>query len=105
MVSAEFHISAVWPPISSNQRGWGEGMGIKFRHKVFLAFLLNSLSIVVCILSDRQLLAERHFREYISKFEAERITKLVDQLAQEYMKGGNWDSVLEDPGFWFAWGG
>jgi two-component system, OmpR family, sensor histidine kinase BaeS len=79
--------------------GW---MNLKFRHKVFLAFLLNSLFIVVCILWIGIYFAERHFQEYVSKVEAERVTKVVDALGQEYMRRGNWDSVREDPGLWFG---
>ena len=77
-------------------------MNLKFRHKVFLAFLLNSLFIIVCILWIGIYFAERHFREYVGKVEAERVTKLVDALGQEYMRHGNWDSVRQDPGLWFG---
>ena len=77
-------------------------MNLKFRHKVFLAFLLNSLLIVVCMLIIGRYYSERHFEEYVSKVEAERVTKLVDALRQEYLRRGNWDSVLQDPGLWFG---
>ncbi|MGO9312989.1 MAG: ATP-binding protein [Syntrophobacteraceae bacterium] len=77
-------------------------MNIKFRHKVFLAFLLNSLIIVVCMLQIGRYFAERHFEEYVGKVEDERVTQLVDALRQEYLRRGNWDSVLEDQGLWFG---
>ena len=82
-------------------------MNLKFRHKVFLAFLLNSLLIVVCMLQIGRYFAERHFGEYVGKVEAERTTKLLDALGQEYQRSGNWDSVLRDPGLWFGlrWAG
>ncbi len=82
-------------------------MNLKFRHKVFLAFLLNSLIVVVCMILIGRYFSERHFEEYVSKVEAETVTKLVDALSQEYRRSGNWDSVLQDPGLWFGlrWGG
>ena len=77
-------------------------MNLKFSHKVFLAFLLNSLIIVVCMLLIGRYYSERHFEEYVAKVEAARATKLVDALSQEYRKRGNWDSVLKEPGLWFG---
>ncbi|MGA2028381.1 MAG: hypothetical protein ABSH17_15125, partial [Syntrophobacteraceae bacterium] len=77
-------------------------MNLKFRHKVFMAFLLNSLIVVVCIILIGRYFSERHFEEYVSKVEAEMVTKLVDALSQEYRRSGNWDSVLQDPGLWFG---
>ena len=77
-------------------------MNLKFRHKVFLAFLLNSLLIVVCMLIIGRYYSERHFEEYVSKVEAESTAKLVDALRHEYLSRGNWDSVLHDTGLWFG---
>ena len=93
--------------ISAASGHWRFSMNLKFRHKVFLAFLLNSLIVVVCMLLIGRYFSERHFEEYVSKVEAERVTKLVDALRQEYLRRGNWDSVLQDPGLWFGlrWSG
>jgi two-component system sensor histidine kinase BaeS len=77
-------------------------MNLKFRHKVFLTFLLNSLIVVVCMILIGRYFSERHFEEYVSKVEAEMVTKLVDALSQEYRRSGNFDSVLQDPGLWFG---
>ncbi len=93
--------------ISATSGHWRFSMNLKFRHKVFLAFLLNSLIIIVCMLQIGRYFAERHFEEYVGKVEAERITKLLDALSQEYQRRGDWNSVLQDPGLWFGlrWGG
>jgi two-component system sensor histidine kinase BaeS len=82
-------------------------MNLKFRHKVFLALLLNSLIVVVCMILIGRYFSERHFEEYISKVEAETVTKLLEALSQEYRRSGNWDSVRQDPGLWFGlrWAG
>ncbi|MGA2404602.1 MAG: ATP-binding protein [Syntrophobacteraceae bacterium] len=82
-------------------------MNLKFRHKVFLAFVLNSLAVVVCMLVIGRYFSERNFEQYVSKVEAEKTTKLVEALSREYLRSGNWDSVLKDPGllFGFRWDG
>ena len=77
-------------------------MNLKFSHKVFLAFLLNSLIIVISILLIGRYFSLRHFEEYVVKAEAAKGTKLVDALRQEYRRRGNWDSVLKDTGLWFG---
>ena len=77
-------------------------MNLKFSHKVFLAFLLNSLILVVSILLIGRYFSERHFEEYVVKAEAAAGTKLIDALSQEYRKSGNWDAVLKEPGLWFG---
>lgn len=77
-------------------------MNLKLWHKVFLAFLLNSLLIIVCILLIGRYYSERHFRGYLNKVEAIKVTKLVNELSREYSMRGSWDSVLKDPGLWFG---
>jgi two-component system sensor histidine kinase BaeS len=76
-------------------------MNLKFRHKVFLAFLLNSLIIVVCVPLVVRFYSERNFENYVSKVDDERITRIVDELIREYRANGNWDSVRQDPWLWF----
>jgi two-component system sensor histidine kinase BaeS len=75
-------------------------MNLKFRHKVFLAFLLHSLILVVCIPLIVRFYSERNFENYIRKVEDERITRIVDELIQEYKANGNWDFVRQDSWFW-----
>lgn len=77
-------------------------MNLKFRHKVFLAFLLNSTIIIVSILLIGRYFAERHFEEYVGKVEADRAAKVVEALSREYRRCGSWDTVLQDPGLWFG---
>src|SRR5271157_6182116 len=77
-------------------------MHLKFRHKVFFAFMLNSLIVVVSILLIGRYFSERHFEEYVVKAETAAAAKLVDALSEEYRKHGNWDSVLKEPGLWLG---
>ncbi len=76
-------------------------MNLKFRHKVFLAFLLHSLILVVCIPLIVRFYSERNFENYIRKVEDERIIRIVDELIREYKANGNWDSVRQDSWFLF----
>ena len=75
-------------------------MKLKFRHKVFLTFFLNSLLIVVCMLVIARYYAFRSFEEYIVKVEMERLDELVEALSLEYRKSLSWDPVVRD---WNRW--
>ncbi|MGC9196397.1 MAG: ATP-binding protein [Syntrophobacteraceae bacterium] len=71
-------------------------MHIEFRHKIFLAFLLNSAAIIVCILLIGNYYGQRHFKGYLAGVEAQRISKLCETLAAQYKRQGSWKAVLED---------
>ncbi len=75
-------------------------MNLKFRHKVFLGFLLNSLAIIVCMFLIGRHFSVRNFEEYVGKVEMEKLDELALTLSQEYQRNGNWDFVRENPGHW-----
>lgn len=75
-------------------------MQLKFRHKVFLTLLLNSLVIVICMRLIAGYVASRHFEDYINKVETARLNELVKVLSQEYQKNRSWAPVLDDLGHW-----
>lgn len=75
-------------------------MQLKFRHKVFLTLLLNSLVIVVCMLLISRYFASRNFENYINKVETARLNALVQVLSQEYQKSRSWAPVLNDLNHW-----
>jgi two-component system, OmpR family, sensor histidine kinase BaeS len=75
-------------------------MQLKFRHKVFLTLLLNSLVIVVCMLLISRYFASRNFENYINKVETARLNALVQVLSLEYQKSRSWAPVLDDLGHW-----
>ncbi|HBD07584.1 MAG TPA: hypothetical protein DCZ69_04935 [Syntrophobacteraceae bacterium] len=77
-------------------------MSLKFRHKVFLTLLLNSLLIVVSSLLIARYFAFRHFERYMNQMDMERLGELAELLSEEYRKSQSWDSILEDPGHWHA---
>ena len=50
-------------------------MQLKFRHKVFLTLLLNSLVIVISMRLIAGYVASRHFEDYINKVETVRLNE------------------------------
>ncbi|MEN6439575.1 MAG: ATP-binding protein [Syntrophobacter sp.] len=77
-------------------------MKLKFRHKVFLTFMLNSLAIVICMVVIARYYAFRNFEGYVNKVESERLNVLAETLGQEYLKSQNWAPVMENLGHWLA---
>ncbi len=75
-------------------------MYLKFRHKVFLAFLLNSVILVMSVLLIGRYYSTRNFEEYIAKVEMDRLNHLAGILAQEYRKAGDWSTVARNPARW-----
>lgn len=86
--------------VASLPQTWTTGMKLKFRHKVFLTFLLNSLAIVICMLLIWRYFAFRNFEEYIKQVDTERLSVLSDALSQEYRKNRSWDPVLNKFNRW-----
>lgn len=77
-------------------------MKLKFRHKVFLIFLLNSLVTVICMLLIARYYAPRNFENYVQKMEMEKVDALAKALGQEYQKSGSWEPVLRNFDRWLA---
>jgi two-component system, OmpR family, sensor histidine kinase BaeS len=75
-------------------------MKLKFRHKVFLAFLLNSFAIVICMLLIARHFASRNFEQYVGKVEMERLNRVADILSHAYDHNRGWDPVLANWGQW-----
>lgn len=75
-------------------------MKLKFGHKVFFAFLLNGLVMVVCLLVIFRFYAVRNFETYVGNMEEERLKDLAEALGREYVKGAGWAAVVEDLDQW-----
>jgi two-component system, OmpR family, sensor histidine kinase BaeS len=75
-------------------------MKLKFRHKVFLIFLLNSLVIIGCMLLIARHYVSRNFENYVQKMEMERLDELTKILGKEYRKSGGWEPVVRNFGQW-----
>jgi two-component system, OmpR family, sensor histidine kinase BaeS len=75
-------------------------MKLKFRQKVFLTFLLNSIAIVVCMLAVAGFFADRNFEAYLDKVEMAKLGELAEILSREYQANGSWEPVLDK---WRNW--
>ncbi|MGC9325666.1 MAG: ATP-binding protein [Desulfomonilia bacterium] len=72
-------------------------MRIKLAYKIFGAFLLTSVIVVVLMTGITQYFAKRHFTEYVNKVESEVLSELVDTLATDYREHTGWDFIQGDP--------
>ncbi|MCE5337023.1 MAG: HAMP domain-containing protein [Desulfobacteraceae bacterium] len=75
-------------------------MHLKFRHKVFLAFLLYSIVLVISVLLIGRYFSTRTFEKYTVKVAMERLNQLASVLAVEYGKSGSWKNVTGNPVRW-----
>ncbi len=75
-------------------------MKLRFGHKIFLAFLVNSLVIVICMLLFARYFAHRYFEEYVAKVEIERLDQMAGLLGEEYRKTGDWQETVARWGDW-----
>lgn len=75
-------------------------MRLHFGHKIFLAFLANSIIIVICMLLFARHFAHRDFEEYIGRVEIARLEDLTGALSEEYRKTGGWECTIAE---WDDW--
>ncbi len=72
-------------------------MKIKLAYKIFLAFLLTSLIVVVLMTGIMRYFAERHFTNYVNRVESETLSELVDKLGTAYSQYQGWQFIQDDP--------
>lgn len=77
-------------------------VGLRFRHKVFVTFLLSSLVMIACMVLIARYYAARNFENYVNKMEMTRLNELAEELSREYGKTGNWAPIIENIGPWFG---
>jgi two-component system sensor histidine kinase BaeS len=74
-------------------------MKIKLSYKLFSAFLMTSLAIVLLIVL-MQYYAFLNFADYVNKTILEKLDGLVNSLAKEYQISNGWDGLRNDPKKW-----
>lgn len=74
-------------------------MKIKLSYKLFSAFLLTSLAIVLLIIV-MQYYAFLNFANYVNKAELEKLDGLVSKLIEEYQANRGWEQLKNDPKNW-----
>ncbi len=72
-------------------------MKVKLAYKIFGAFLLTSLIVIVLMTGIMRYFAERHFTNYVNKVESETLSDLVDTLEAAYSEHDGWDFIRKNP--------
>ncbi|HOO39323.1 MAG TPA: ATP-binding protein [Deltaproteobacteria bacterium] len=72
-------------------------MKVKLAYKIFGAFLLTSLIVIVLMTGIMRYFAERHFTNYVNKVESETLSELVETLAIAYSEHNGWEFIRENP--------
>ena len=76
----------------------GDVVRLTLAYKIFGAFLLTSLIVIVLMTGITRYFAERHFMEYINRVESEVLTELVDIFGAAFREHQGWEFLSEDPG-------
>ena len=73
---------------------------MKLIYKLFAAFLLTSLMIILLMAGIMQYFASRHFADYVGKVEIGRLTDVVEMLKSEYQKNQGWQQFERNRLLW-----
>jgi two-component system, OmpR family, sensor histidine kinase BaeS len=73
-------------------------MKAKLSYKIFLAFLLTSIMIVVLMTAIMGYFARRNFEDFVNKMEMGRLDELITELSDFYQAHQGWESLRGDPG-------
>ena len=75
-------------------------MRLNLNLKIFIAFLVTSLTIVVLMVVIMQLYAYRNFLDFVTKIEMLRLSELSSLLSEEYRKDQGWEGLRNSPDRW-----
>ncbi|MDP3479478.1 MAG: HAMP domain-containing protein, partial [Desulfoprunum sp.] len=64
---------------------------ISIQYRLFLAFLVATCSVLICMFLVTRLSLDRGFLRYVNMMEKERLGKLAHILEQSFAREGNWD--------------
>lgn len=73
---------------------------MKLRMKLFTAFLITAVLIIVLLAGIMQVFVYRNFAEYVNHQELETLNDLVSSIAEEYRKAKGWEPFITDPLYW-----
>ncbi len=73
---------------------------MKLALKIFLAFLLTSVLVVVLMVATMRFYVARNFSDYLNKTALERLDPLAAALAAEYETQNGWRRFMAGPGRW-----
>jgi len=75
-------------------------MQFKLSYKIFIAFTLTSLLVVVLMVGLIRFYVARNFADYVNKSLLERYGDVAAALATEYQTHGGWQALKDNPGRW-----
>lgn len=70
---------------------------IKLTYKIFGAFLLTCVMIVVLMVGIIHFYMGRNFRDFINKMELEKLDNIVNALKEEHERDPGWTALRTDP--------
>lgn len=84
------------PPSS----GSAEELRVRFKlvFKIFLAFFLTSLAVIVLMAGIMRHAGMRNFQAFVNRAEMERLAEVGSRLTEAYRERGGWGFIEEDPG-------
>lgn len=74
-------------------------MRVKLYYKIFAAFLLTSIMVVVLMIGIMRFYVARNFTDFVHKDALERLDNLTIELSNEYQLNG-WQRLKNDPNIW-----
>ncbi|MGO9145190.1 MAG: ATP-binding protein [Desulfomonilia bacterium] len=72
-------------------------MRIRLAYKIFLAFLITNLFVIVLMTVIMGYFVKHNFEDFLNKVEEERLNELVSTLAGTYQEHHGWEFIKEDP--------
>jgi two-component system sensor histidine kinase BaeS len=75
-------------------------MKFKLSYKIFAAFTLTSLLVVVLMVGLIRFYVARNFVDYANKSLLERYSDVATALAAEYQTHRGWQALMDNPGRW-----
>ena len=75
-------------------------MKFKLSYKIFIAFTLTSLLVVVLMVGLIRIYVARNFTDYVNKSLLERYSDVAAALATEYQTHRGWQALKDNPGRW-----
>ena len=75
-------------------------MKFKLSYKIFVAFLLTALMVVVLMVGIIRFYVARNFADYVNKSLLERYSDVTVALVSEYRTQGGWQALENNPDRW-----
>jgi two-component system sensor histidine kinase BaeS len=75
-------------------------MKLKLSYKIFAAFTLTSIMVVVLMVAIMRFYVTRNFADYVNRSALERFSDFAAALATEYQQYQGWQSLKDNPGRW-----